>query len=93
MPTKEELEKENQDLIKKNTRLEKQLEKCKKKDSNGSIFLRLGVGLPLIIGSRFIPNTGIKTNWFSGDLLVIAGIALLLLPSLVSVYKAVKLSK
>ena len=91
--TKEQLQTIVIESEKKILSLEKRLKKCREKDNTKNTIYRIIIGFAAMVSAQWIPNTGITTQWFTGDVVVNGAVILMLAPTLLQWYKNYKESK
>ena len=63
------------------------IDKLKRRELIKNFIVRMSIGLPLIILSQFLKNSHIETKWFSGDILIIVGVLIIIVPYILEGFK------
>lgn len=80
--TKEQLQEAYIDEQKKVLSLEKRLKKCRQKDSKVSAYVRYAAGGVCIVSAQWIPKTDFTAAGISGNLIVMASLLMMFVPTL-----------
>lgn len=93
MPTNKELAQLLEVAEKKIMRIERQLLKCKKKNSNGSDLYQFIAFLGFAALAYFMPDSQLTSNWVSGNIYALSAAGVMIIPTAYSVYTKVKSEK